>query len=55
MKRVLSIAALFLLVTICVSPVQAAEKEWTWLVFLNADNNLDQFGVQDEQEMAKVG
>ena len=30
-------------------------KEWTVAVFLNADNNLDYFGVQDQKEMAKVG
>ena len=56
MKRVLSILVVVLLVSACVSPLSAAEpKEWTWMVFLNADNNLDQFGVGDEEEMAKVG
>lgn len=30
-------------------------KEWTFLVFLNADNNLDQFGVKDVNEMEKIG
>lgn len=55
MKRVLSIVALALMVAVFVSPVNAAEKEWTWLVFLNADNNLDQFGVTDQNEMAKIG
>lgn len=55
MKRVLSIVAVALLVAVFVSPVSAAEKEWTWMVFLNADNNLDQFGVTDQNEMAKIG
>ena len=32
-----------------------AEKEWTLAVFLNADNNLDRFGVADQEEMSKVG
>ena len=32
-----------------------AEKEWTLAVFLNADNNLDRFGVQDQEEMSKIG
>lgn len=32
-----------------------AEKEWTLAVFLNADNNLDQFGYEDQVEMSKVG
>ncbi len=31
------------------------EKEWTFLVFLNADNNLDSFGVKDVNEMEKIG
>ncbi len=55
MKRVLSIIAVALLVAAFASPVSAAEKEWTWMVFLNADNNLDQFGVTDQNEMAKIG
>jgi len=43
-----------------VSPLWAADaapamKEWTIAVFLNADNNLDSFGVEDQQEMAKIG
>lgn len=58
MKRVISILAVALFVAFCVAPVSAApraEKEWTWMVFLNADNNLDSFGVQDQDEMANVG
>ena len=34
---------------------QTAEKEWTFLIFLNADNNLDRFGVGDVEEMKAVG
>ena len=30
-------------------------KEWTMAVFLNADNNLDRFGVADQEEMSKIG
>ncbi len=38
------------------STVFAAEKaQWTFMVFLNADNNLDRFGVIDVQEMEKAG
>jgi hypothetical protein len=29
--------------------------EWTIMIFLNADNNLEQFGLQDFREMARVG
>lgn len=34
---------------------QSSKKEWTFLIFLNADNNLDQFGVGDVEEMTQVG
>jgi hypothetical protein len=34
------------------SPTKAA---WTVLVFLNADNNLEPFGVRDFKEMARIG
>lgn len=30
-------------------------KEWTFLIFLNADNNLDSFGIGDVHEMEEVG
>lgn len=32
-----------------------AVKDWTVLVFLNADNDLDQYGVIDVNEMEKIG
>jgi hypothetical protein len=32
-----------------------AVKDWTILVFVNADNNLDQFGVNDMNEATRVG
>ncbi len=32
-----------------------AIKDWTVLVFLNADNDLDRYGVTDVNEMEKVG
>jgi hypothetical protein len=37
------------------SPVQPKLKEWTFLVFINADNNLDANGPEDINEMEKVG
>ena len=30
-------------------------KDWTILVFLNADNDLDEYGVKDVNEMEKIG
>jgi hypothetical protein len=47
-----------------VGPVAAQQPEtqdptakalWTVLVFLNADNNLESFGVRDFREMARIG
>lgn len=29
------------------SPVHAADAKWTVMVFLNADNNLEPFGIRD--------
>ena len=34
---------------------QPVEKEWTFMVFLNGDNNLDSYGTLDMEEMQKVG
>lgn len=33
----------------------AVPAEWTIMVYLNADNNLERFGIQDFREMAKIG
>jgi hypothetical protein len=33
----------------------ARKAEWTIMVFLNADNNLEEFGLRDFREMAEVG
>lgn len=58
MKRVSSIIVVVtLLLCSAYTPVNAAAaaKDWTVAVFLNADNNLDPFGVEDQQEMAGVG
>lgn len=57
MKRVSSIfivAALFF-ASFSTNLHAAPMKEWTLAVFLNADNNLDPFGVEDQQEMSRVG
>ncbi len=56
MKRVISVFAIFLITCcLCTPASAAAAKEWTFMVFLNADNNLDSFGVSDMQEMAAGG
>ena len=33
----------------------AGKKSWTFMVYMAGDNNLDPEGVQDLQEMKKVG
>jgi len=51
----LMISALLLSTSVNFANQPRAEKEWTFLVFLNADNNLDRFGVGDVEEMEEVG
>jgi len=56
MKRVASIVAVTTLFMFAVlMPASAQVKDWTVAVFLNADNNLDPFGVEDQEEMSRVG
>lgn len=56
MKKLFAIVTLFLFAVAFCAPVNAAaQKEWTFMVFLNADNNLDSFGVGDLQEMVAGG
>lgn len=37
------------------APAQAANVEWTVMVFMNGDNNLESFALEDFEEMAQVG
>ncbi|MDD2714260.1 MAG: clostripain-related cysteine peptidase [Candidatus Wallbacteria bacterium] len=37
------------------SHLQASEKKWTFMVYLNGDNTLDQAGIGDVREMQKIG
>ncbi len=37
-----------------VSAQESAPSKWTFMVFINADNNLDRFGILDIQEMEKA-
>ena len=56
--RKFSILLLTTLLGLSFTPTYAETKpikDWTVAVFLNADNNLDKFGVEDQNEMAKVG
>lgn len=49
-KTLVLLTVLFLLVSIT-----HAQKEWTIMVFLNGDNNLEGAGVKDVNEMEKIG
>lgn len=57
MKRVSSIfiVAALIFCSFSANANAAPMKEWTLAVFLNADNNLDRFGVEDQKEMSRVG
>lgn len=56
MKRVASIFFVFVFFSFCAMAQAAPQpKEWTFMVFLNADNNLDAFGVDDLEEMVRGG
>ncbi|PLX20008.1 MAG: hypothetical protein C0601_00345 [Candidatus Muiribacterium halophilum] len=49
------VSALILIITILAVSSFAASKDWTIMVFLNADNNLERFGIADFNEMETVG
>jgi len=56
MKQIARILmAVFVLAWAAQGMAHAAEKDWTFMVFINADNNLDEYGVLDQEEMARVG
>lgn len=56
MKSYLCLLVLILFVSLSLQSCNAAEvKEWTFLVYLNGDNNLNSFGDKDVKEMMGVG
>ena len=61
MKRILKTLTLFVCFMVFAGAVYASEtpsaakKKWTFMVFLNADNNLDSFGEKDLKEMGIPG
>src|ERR1700757_4673970 len=54
MKRILALAALLAL-PLASHPAAAADKEWTFLLYLNGNNNLDSFGKLNINQMEAVG
>ena len=58
MKKASILIFLFFFITISISTTSAETKpikDWTLAVFINADNNLDRYGMEDQKEMSKVG
>jgi len=45
----------FLLIFVLFSALQASAAEWTFMVYLDGDNNLEDAGIDDFLEMASVG
>jgi hypothetical protein len=43
------------LVTVQDALLQPSVRKWTFMVYLNADNDLEEFGIQDVNEMEMVG
>lgn len=41
-------------INVAENPMTPASREWTIMVFLNADNDLETFGIQDVNEMESV-
>jgi hypothetical protein len=54
MKRIFALAFLLAL-TLGSGPAHAADKEWTFLLYLNGNNNLDSFGKLNLNQMEAVG
>lgn len=50
-----SLLAILLLVGILAPPAAAQEKDWTILVYMDADNNLEPVGILDFLELSSVG
>jgi len=53
--RMLAVLVFFVVVLPCVLPSHAQAAEWTILVYLDADNDLESAGIDDFLEMATVG
>ena len=55
MRRTLALCAIFALSVFSSLSAFAAEKEWTYLVFMNGNNNLDSYGAMDINELESIG
>ena len=45
--RILAVTAAALLLAVLVPPPSGADAKWTFLVYLDADNNLEEVGIDD--------
>jgi hypothetical protein len=55
MRKLLAVLAGSLFVVSSALAAQPVEKDWTLLVYLNGDNNLDSFGAVNIKQMEQVG
>jgi hypothetical protein len=55
MRQVAIILFVFVVLVSSLDAAPAKEKEWTFAVFMNGDNDLDPFAVKDQEEMSQVG
>jgi hypothetical protein len=54
-KRVFAFLAVLLLLVVGVHSKALAQAQWTFMVYLDADNDLEEFGVNNFLDMALVG
>jgi len=55
MRRVAALLLLAILLVPFLPPARAQPAKWTFMVYLDADNNLEAVGIDDFLEMASVG
>lgn len=55
MVRTCCLLALAAILTIPSVPAQGAQAKWTFMVYMDADNNLEPDGIDDFLEMAQIG
>ncbi|MFL6373708.1 MAG: clostripain-related cysteine peptidase [Pyrinomonadaceae bacterium] len=49
------IAVLVIAGTCCSARAQASEADWTWMIYMDSDNNLESAQMEDIEEMMAVG
>ena len=55
MKKVICFMSMFLFIGMATANVALADAQWTFMVYLDGDNNLESAGIDDFLEMSSVG